>query len=638
MKKTALLLLVLLMQVFGIQAQHRTCASHDVHLSMLQTDPQYAANRDAIEKQTERFVAQDKSLRAVKTIPVVFHIVYRTATENISDAQILSQLTILNNDFRKLNADWLNTPLAFQGTAADCEIQFCLAQQDPNGNPTTGINRVLTSVTSFSSNNAVKYTAQGGTNAWDRNRYLNIWVCNLGGGLLGYAQFPGGAAATDGVVINYNATGNMGTAAAPYNKGRTATHEVGHWLNLFHIWGDDGTGCNGSDQVNDTPNQGGSNYGCPVFPKVSCTNGPNGDMFMNYMDYTDDACMYMFTTGQKARMDALFAAGGSRASLLTSNGCTPPTPVICGVPGTPTASSITLNSAVISWTSVTGALSYTFQYKLSADTAWQSINTASTTYTLSGLNTNTSYQCRVLATCTAGSGTWSATTTFTTSSPAPACTNTYEPNNTRNSAVTLLANNTYSSMINTSTDKDYFRFTTTNAATKLQITLGNLPADYDMRLYSSNGTTQIGISQLSGTTNEVIKYNTANKGSTYFVYIYGYNGAFNANSCYSLNISTSATAFREEAPMDMENKPELDIYPNPANETMVVRYFALPNQLVIARVYNSLGQTVFQTQEQSQQEGENILKIPVQQLSNGLYLVEMLLDGERKAAKIQVTH
>lgn len=638
MKKTALFLCALMLIAFGSQAQHRTCASHDVHLSMLQNDPQYAVNRDAIEKQTERFVSQGKSLRGVKTIPIVFHVVYRTAAENISDAQIMSQLTILNNDFRKLNADWLNTPIPFQGLVADCELQFCLAQQDPNGNPTTGINRVATTVTSFSSNNAVKYTAQGGANAWDRNRYLNIWVCNLGGGLLGYAQFPGGAAATDGVVINYNATGDIGTAAAPYNKGRTATHEVGHWLNLYHIWGDDGTGCNGSDQVNDTPNQGGSNYGCPTFPKVSCSNGANGDMFMNYMDYTDDACMYMFTAGQKARIDALFAAGGSRASLLTSNGCNPPTPVICGVPGTPVAGSITLNSAVISWTSVVGALSYTLQYKLSTDTVWQSVTTTSTSYTLSALNANTSYQCRVLATCSAGSGAWSSTATFTTSSPAPACTNTYEPNNTKNSAITLGVNNTFSSMINTSTDKDYFKFTTTAAAPKVQLTLSNLPADYDMRMYSSNGTTQIGISQLSGTTTEVIKYNTASTGSTYYVYVYGYNGSFNANACYSLNISTSATAFREEAPMDLENKPELHIYPNPANEAMTVRYFALPNQLVMARVYNSLGQTVFQMKEQAQQEGENLMKIPVQQLANGLYLVEMLLDGERKSAKIQVNH
>jgi hypothetical protein len=625
-------------QALGMQAQQRSCASHDVHLNMLQTDAHYAANREAIEKQTERFVSEGKTLRALKTIPVVFHVIYRTATENISDAQIMSQLTILNADFRKLNTDWLNTPVPFQGLAADCEIQFCLAQQDPNGNPTTGIKRVLTSVTSFSSNNAMKYTAQGGSDIWDRNRYLNIWVCNLGGGLLGYAQFPGGAAATDGIVINHTATGNVGTAAFPFNKGRTATHEVGHWLNLFHIWGDDGTGCNGSDQVNDTPNQGGSNYGCPTFPKVSCSNGVNGDLFMNYMDYTDDACMYMFTNGQKARMDVLFAAGGSRAALLTSNGCTPPTPVLCGVPGTPTTNSITVNSAVVSWTAVTGALNYTLQYKLSTDTGWQSVNTASTTFTLSGLNTNTSYQCRVLASCTSGSGAWSATTTYTTASLAPACTNTYEPNNTKNAAISLLANNTYSSMINTSTDRDYFRFTTTNAAPKLQVTLSNLPADYDMRLYSSNGTSQIGISQLSGTSNEVIKFNNATKGSTYFVYIYGYNGAFNANACYSLNISTSATAFRESAPESFVPKPDLDIYPNPANDVMMVRYFAESNQHSLIRVYNGLGQIVFATQEQSIQDGENTVKIPVQNLANGLYMVEMLLDGERKAAKVYVTH
>lgn len=638
MKKTILFLSLLALQTVSMMAQNRTCASHDVHQQMLQNDPQYAANREAIEKQTERFVSEGKKLRGVKTIPVVFHVVYRTATENISDAQIMSQLNILNADYRKLNADWTNTPLAFQGLVADCEIQFCLAQQDPNGNPTTGIKRVATTVTSFSSNNAVKYTAQGGSDIWDRNRYLNIWVCNLGGGLLGYAQFPGGAAATDGVVINYTATGNIGTATAPYHKGRTATHEVGHWLNQYHIWGDDGTGCNGTDQVNDTPNQGGCNYGCPTYPKVSCSNGANGDMFMNYMDYTDDACMYMFTAGQKARMDALFVTGGSRAALLTSNGCNAPTPVLCGVPSTPVASGITTNSATISWSAVTGALSYTFQYKLSTDTAWQSVNTASTTYTLSGLTTNTAYQCRVLATCSAGSGAFSATTTFTTSSPAPACSNTYESNNTKNTATTLSVNSTISSMINTSTDKDYYKFTTTAAAPKVQVTLSNLPADYDMRLYSSNGTTQIGISQLSGTVNEVIKYNTATTGSTYYVYVYGYNGAFNASNCYTLNISTSATSFKESAPSDLNNKPELDIYPNPANEAMMVRYFMMANQPVIARVYNTLGQMVFNHQSISTQDGENILKIPVQELSNGLYLVEMLIDGERKAAKIQVNH
>jgi hypothetical protein len=126
-------------------------------------------------------------------------------------------------------------------------------------------------------------------------------VCALTGGLLGYAQFPGGPLATDGVVINFQAFGTSGTAQAPFNKGRTATHEVGHYFNLRHIWGDT-PDCSGSDMVADTPNCAGPNFGRPGFPTITCNNGPNGDMFMNYMDYTDDAAMFMFTTQQVVRM------------------------------------------------------------------------------------------------------------------------------------------------------------------------------------------------------------------------------------------------------------------------------------------------------------------------------------------------
>ncbi|MBU3677068.1 MAG: T9SS type A sorting domain-containing protein, partial [Chitinophagaceae bacterium] len=460
----------------------------------------------------------------------------------------------------------------------------------------------------------------------------------LGGGLLGYAQFPGGASATDGVVINYTATGNIGTAAAPYNKGRTATHEVGHWLNLYHIWGDDGTGCNGSDLVGDTPNQGGPNYGCPTFPKLSCTNGPNGDMHMNYMDYTDDACMYMFTTGQKARVDALFAAGGARAALLTSNGCTPPTPLLCGVPSNVSVGNISTTGASISWTAVNGATNYTVQYKLNADTAWTSLNTVATSVVLSNLLSGTAYNVKVAATCTAGTSAWSSTITFNTTVPGPVCNNTYEPNNTKNSAALLTVNTTVSSMINTSTDKDYYRFTTTNAAPKLQVTLSNLPADYDVRLYASNGTTQLGISQLSGTTTETIKYNTATKGATYYLQVYGYNGAFNANGCYSLNISTSASSFKESEIAPMVEKPELDIYPNPANTNFTIRYFAEANQSVSVRLINQLGQTVNAAQVRVEQDGENTLKMDIQSISNGLYWVEMIQGDERKTGKINIAH
>ena len=159
----------------------------------------------------------------------------------------------------------------------------------------------------------MKFSKKGGINATDPQTTLNIWVCNLSNSLLGYAQFPGGNPASDGVVCDTQAFGTTGTAQSPFNKGRTATHEVGHWLNLYHIWGDDGSACTGSDQVADTPNQAGYNFGCPTFPKVTCNN--QGDMSMNYMDYTDDGCMYMFTAGQKARALAIFAAGGPRAAF-----------------------------------------------------------------------------------------------------------------------------------------------------------------------------------------------------------------------------------------------------------------------------------------------------------------------------------
>ncbi|RYF77048.1 MAG: zinc metalloprotease, partial [Cytophagaceae bacterium] len=142
---------------------------------------------------------------------------------------------------------------------------------------------------------------------------LNIWICNIGGGILGYAQFPGGSAATDGVVIGPQYFGNTGYVAAPYDKGRTATHEIGHWLNLRHIWGD--ASC-GNDLVADTPTQQTANYGCPSFPHVTCGNGANGDMYMNYMDYTNDPCMYMFTNGQTTRSRALFASDGVRNTFV----------------------------------------------------------------------------------------------------------------------------------------------------------------------------------------------------------------------------------------------------------------------------------------------------------------------------------
>jgi hypothetical protein len=265
--------------------------------------------QNRIEQQIRRSVESGEAERVMRqliTIPVVVHVVSKREEENISDAQVESQIDVLNRDYRLENGDKSSIPDAWKGLAFDPKIEFALATKDSKGKKTTGITRTQTPRESFGTGDTVKTKAGGGHTAWPSSRYLNLWVCNLAGGLLGYAQFPGGPARTDGVVILYTAFGTNGAAKAPFNLGRTATHEVGHWLNLRHIWGDR-SDCGGSDFVTDTPNAQLPNYGTPTFPHVSCNNGPNGDMFMNYMDYVDDAAMVMFTAGQVARMNATLA-------------------------------------------------------------------------------------------------------------------------------------------------------------------------------------------------------------------------------------------------------------------------------------------------------------------------------------------
>jgi hypothetical protein len=233
----------------------------------------------------------------VVTIPVYVHVVYSNSNENISDAQINSQMAVLNDDFRRTNNDANQTPSLFAPIAADTEIQFSLA----------GTFRYANSRTSWGTNDLVKSTYPPVTPA----THMNIWVCNIGGGILGYAQFPGGNASTDGIVVSPQYFGTTGYVAAPFDGGRTTTHEVGHYLNLRHIWGDGR--CNRDDFVSDTPKSDRPNYGCPSFPTTHCRST---DMTMNYMDYTNDDCMNMFSEGQKTRMRGVLVPGGARASLV----------------------------------------------------------------------------------------------------------------------------------------------------------------------------------------------------------------------------------------------------------------------------------------------------------------------------------
>ena len=297
-----------------VKPKRRQCGSMEAHERLSELYSSFRTNQNRIESFTARSITSGLAARVARqliTIPVVVHVVSKKAEEDISDSQIKSQIAVLNKDFRATNTDATTTPSVWSGLVADANIQFALATKDPKGKATTGITRTATTRTSFGADDSVKTKAGGGAPAWPAGRYLNLWVCNLGGGLLGYAQFPGGPAKTDGVVILHSAFGTSGTAAAPFNLGRTATHEIGHWLNLRHIWGDEND-CSGTDHVSDTPNAQLPNYGSPTFPHISCDNGPNGDMFMNYMDYVDDAAMVMFTPGQITRMNAALAGPRSK--------------------------------------------------------------------------------------------------------------------------------------------------------------------------------------------------------------------------------------------------------------------------------------------------------------------------------------
>ena len=230
-------------------------------------------------------------------IPVYFHIVLPNAND-VSDLQIQSQLNVLNDDFSKENISLLPSGATnFINDATNTNISFKLA----------GIVRHNDNTSSWGTNDSVKRTYP----PVSPSTQLNIWVCNLGSGLLGYAQFPGGSPDTDGVVILHESL--PGGSAANYNLGRTASHEVGHYLNLRHIWGDGR--CRQDDFVVDTPTSDGPNYRCPAYPTVNCSST---DMTMNYMDYTYDACMYMFTDGQRNRMRAIFASGGPRAAMAVN--------------------------------------------------------------------------------------------------------------------------------------------------------------------------------------------------------------------------------------------------------------------------------------------------------------------------------
>ena len=282
----------------------RGCVSMDVLSRQMEEDPSLLNRMQELEKFTQNAITAGRLVNGKVEIPVIVNVLYRTAAENISLAQIQSQIDVLNKDFNATNTDYNQVPTLFSTVKANVGISFVLEI----------VNRKVTTKSSWGTRDAMKKTKQGGVDPVSPSTNLNIWVCTIGGGILGYAQFPGGSLATDGVVCDskyFGVTSDTGSSY-PYNLGRTATHEVGHWMNLRHIWGD--ATC-GSDLVADTPTHNTANYGVPAYPHYSTCAGTPVEMTMNYMDYTDDRGMYMFSNDQKNRMSVIFLSGGSRAAF-----------------------------------------------------------------------------------------------------------------------------------------------------------------------------------------------------------------------------------------------------------------------------------------------------------------------------------
>ena len=305
----------------------KKCGTENKRFEALARNPGLIKERQIIEEFTKNWIDKDdaaKSGQTVVKIPVVVHVVWRTADQNISDEQIKSQIDILNKDFRKLNSDANKTPAFFKNLVADVGIEFCLAARDPAGMVTNGITRTKTTVVDIGDKDRWHTTLRGGKDPWNNKKYINIWVCEAGEDLYGFAFLPGTAdpPEADGLVISSQYFGSMGTAIAsfPNHKGRTTTHEMGHYFNLEHLWGPDESECEEGDEVEDTPLQFEATYDCASYPlKDECSPTDNGILFFNYMDYVDDECMYMFTEGQKKRMNA--SLNGFRSTLLGQTNC-----------------------------------------------------------------------------------------------------------------------------------------------------------------------------------------------------------------------------------------------------------------------------------------------------------------------------
>ncbi len=303
-----------------------SCLTTEQTLLEMERDATFAGGMEAFQVLSEAFehgTLDDASREGFKevTIPVVVHVLYRLEENNISYDQILSQIEVLNRDFNWQQSDKDLIPEVWRDLGAAAKIKFKLADRDPDGNFTNGVTRTQTDVENIGTEELYYLAHRGGVAPWTQPFYMNIWVCELKGNSLGFAILPGSTMSKrDGVVISPRAFGTMGTAKPPYNLGRTMVHEAGHYFGLRHVWGSDNEKCGSTDYIDDTPKQKAENYGCKTFPSISCNNGPNGDMFMNFMDYSNDVCALLFTKRQVEFMQLVLKT--NRRAMFYSNGVT----------------------------------------------------------------------------------------------------------------------------------------------------------------------------------------------------------------------------------------------------------------------------------------------------------------------------
>ncbi len=416
--KNLILTLVCLFAAVTLRAQSAhefKCATTENLEKQKDADPGLESRMLLYEEQVQQWISENSNklnkAGTTITIPVVVHIVYKTAAQNISNQRVFDQIDSTNKAFAGQIEHSMG---AFSsGLQANCNIQFCLAKKTPDGQATNGIERRQTTVDSFDVGGAVKWDISGGMDPWDPTKYLNIWVCNTYSYFSGYANYPGGGIGQEfGSIVRYGAFGPTDPTYYRGNGG-TLTHELGHNLNLRHIWGDDGTSCDGTDYCDDTPNQAGYTRGVPTGVVTdNCSASSPGIMYMNFMDYSDDIVGANYTPDQATRMQANFASSnGVLLSLANSDACSAPSS--CEIPTALKVISKSSRGAELGWTAMYGATGYNFRYRKVGASSWTSSTLTSNSKSIGGLKNNNSYEFQVQTVCSSGTSNYSLSTIFT---------------------------------------------------------------------------------------------------------------------------------------------------------------------------------------------------------------------------------